>query len=183
LPKDSLSSRAPSSRSSPDGLIVRPILLEEHAAAGELTVAAYLNPPAIDDAPRDFGVYLDELRDVSSRAREAVVLVALSKGALIGSVTYVPAAGGRYAEFQDPGAAGIRMLAVAPAARGRGVGAALVIECLARARADGRQRVILHTTHWMHVAHRLYEELGFSRRAELDMDLPQIYLVAYGLEL
>jgi GNAT superfamily N-acetyltransferase len=182
LPKDNRSSRAPSSRSSPD-FEIRPVHPEEVARAGELTVSAYLNPPAIDDAPRDFGVYLDELRDVRSRAREAVVLVALSKGALSGSVTYVPTAGGRYAEFQDPAAAGIRMLAVAPDARGRGVGAALVRECLARARADERQRVILHTTHWMHAAHRLYEELGFSRRAELDMDLPEVYLVAYGLEL
>ncbi|HEU4488724.1 MAG TPA: GNAT family N-acetyltransferase [Actinomycetota bacterium] len=182
MPKDNRSSRAPSSRSSPD-FEIRPVHPEEVARAGELTVSAYLNPPAIDDAPRDFGVYLDELRDVRSRAREAVVLVALSKGALSGSVTYVPTAGGRYAEFQDPAAAGIRMLAVAPEARGRGVGAALVRECLARARADERQRVILHTTHWMHAAHRLYEELGFSRRAELDMDLPEVYLVAYGLEL
>jgi ribosomal protein S18 acetylase RimI-like enzyme len=146
-------------------------------------VAAYLNPPAVDDAPRDFGPYLGELRDVSSRAREARVLVALREGALLGCVTYVPAAGGRYAEFHDPSAAGIRMLAVAPGARERGVGAALVHECLAQARADGRQRVILHTTHWMHAAHRLYEGLGFARRRQLDMDLPQVYLVAYILEL
>lgn len=92
-------------------------------------------------------------------------------------------AGGRYAEFQDPAAAGIRMLAVAPTARGMGVGTALVRECLARARSEGRRRVILHTTRWMHAAHRLYEGLGFRRRTELDINLPQIYLVAYALEL
>jgi hypothetical protein len=35
----------------------------------------------------------------------------------------------------------------------------------------------------MHAAHRLYEGLGFARRTQLDMDLPQVYLVAYVLEL
>lgn len=145
-------------------------------------MAAYLNPPT-GDPPNNMSSYLSELRDVSSRSRGALALVAARAQRLIGCVTYVASPTSPYAEFEDPHAAGIRMLAVAPEARGMGVGAALVRHCLARAREDGKQRVILHTTHSMNAAHRLYEKLGFQRRPELDLDLPQVYLVAYGLEL
>ncbi|MDQ3660181.1 MAG: GNAT family N-acetyltransferase [Actinomycetota bacterium] len=156
---------------------------EEHAAAGELTVEAYLRPPAADDVPRDFGDYLDELRDVGARARDALVLVACRDQEMLGCVTYVATPQSLYAEFHDPEAAGIRMLAVAPSARGRGVGAALVQECIARARSEDKRRVILHTTLWMHAAHSLYSGFGFERRQRLDMDLPEVCLVAFVLEL
>jgi len=183
LPRASRSSRAQSSPLSPEVVAIRPIRPEEHAAAGELTVAAYLSPPAADDAPRDFGDYLDELRDVSARATDALVLVAGSDRELLGCVTYVATPQNLFAEFHDPDAAGIRMLAVAPAARGRRVGVALVQECIARARFDGKRRVILHTTRWMHAAHSLYSGLGFARAPELDIDLPDVYLVAFVLQL
>lgn len=183
MPKASRSSRAQSSPLLPEGVAIRPIRPEEHAAAGELTVAAYLSPPAADDAPRDFGDYLDELRDVSARATDALVLVAFSDREMLGCVTFVDTPQSLFAEFNDPEGAGIRMLAVSPAARGRGVGAALVQECIAQARSDGKRRVILHTTRWMHAAHSLYSGLGFARAPELDIDLPDVYLVAFVLEL
>jgi ribosomal protein S18 acetylase RimI-like enzyme len=183
LPKASRSSRAQSSPSSPEGVAIRRIRQEEHAAAGELTVAAYLGPPAADDPFQDFGDYLDELRDVSARDRDALVLVALSGGEILGCVTYVATPQSPFAEFDDPEAGGIRMLAVAARARGRGMGAALVQECIARARSEGKRRIILHTTRWMHAAHSLYSGLGFERTKRLDIDLPQIYLVAFVLEL
>lgn len=183
MPKVSRWSRARSSPSSTEGVAIRPIRQEEHAAAGELTVAAYLSPPEADDPPRDFGDYLDELRDVSARAADALVLVASSNREMLGCITYVATPESLFAEFHDPEAAGIRMLAVAPDARGRGVGAGLVRECIARARSDGRRRVVLHTTRWMHAAHSLYSQLGFERAKGMDIDLPQVYLVAFVLEL
>ena len=183
MQKDSRSSRAQSSPSLPEGVAIRPIAQEEHAAAGELTVTAYVSPPATDDPPQDLGDYLDELRDVSARAKEAFVLVAMGEREMLGCVTYIATPQSLLAEFHDPEAAGIRMLAVAPDARGRGVGAALVQECIARARSEGKRRIILHTTRWMHAAHGLYSGLGFERRLELDMDLPQVCLVAFVLQL
>lgn len=62
----------------------------------------------------------------------------------------------------------IRLVAVAPGARGRGVGAALVNECLCRARLADAATVTLHTTDLMRAALRLYERLGFVRAPELD---------------
>ena len=76
------------------------------------------------------------------------------------------------------------MLAVDPAHQGRGIGHALTEWCLARARADGRERMVLHTGEWMPAAVRLYERLGFVRVPELDFSpAPGIKLIAYSLGL
>src|SRR6202008_4590693 len=57
----------------------------------------------------------------------------------------------------------LRLLAVAPATRGRGIGAALVRECLRRARESGATALTLHTTDMMRVAMGMYERMGFAR--------------------
>ena len=88
-------------------------------------------------------------------------------GAIAGTVTYVGELG-PYAESDDPEASWIRMLAVDPAFRGRGVGATLVEWCVARARESGRARLVLHTTEPMKDAQRLYARLGFDRAPDLD---------------
>jgi ribosomal protein S18 acetylase RimI-like enzyme len=80
------------------------------------------------------------------------------------------------------------MLAVAHAARGRGVGEALVRACAERARAvEGRVRVVLSTQRTMRTAHRLYERLGFVRTPERDWnplpELDDITLLTYALTL
>ena len=73
----------------------------------------------------------------------------------LGGVTYVADGSSPLAEFGAEDAAGFRMLAVAPAARGRGVGEALAVACIERARSDGRAAVLIHSTPWMTAAHRL----------------------------
>ena len=60
-------------------------------------------------------------------------------------------------------------LAVDPAGQGTGVGRALVETCIARARAQGRRRVILHSTPVMVKAQSLYKRLGFQAAPELDV--------------
>jgi ribosomal protein S18 acetylase RimI-like enzyme len=103
---------------------------------------------------------------------------------LLGCVTFVPGPGSPAAEFIGERTAGIRMLAVDPAARGRGVGEALTRACLERAAAIGGELVVLHTTRWMAAAQRLYERLGFERASELDREVaPGLQLLAYRYEL
>jgi putative acetyltransferase len=53
-----------------------------------------------------------------------------------------------------------------PAARGRGVGKALINQCLEAARAAGYARVYLETTEELTQAIPLYEKLGFSYLSE-----------------
>src|SRR5690242_20033624 len=54
----------------------------------------------------------------------------------------------------------VRLLAVEPSARGRGVGVALMHECIRRARQSGATGLTLHTADIMEAAMRLYERLG-----------------------
>jgi predicted N-acetyltransferase YhbS len=152
----------------------------EYDRAGEITVTAYAALPGDHLA----GGYDEELRAADRRAKEAVLLVATDAGAVVGSVTYVPDTANAWAEGLAEGAAGIRMLAVDPAVQRRGVGLALVEACIARARADGKQRVALHSTDSMTTAHRLYERLGFQRDPARDWRPdPRILLLGFVLDL
>lgn len=138
---------------------------EEYAAIGQLTVEAYesINPHAMG------GGYDDELRDVAQRVEECAVLVAVdADGAVVGSVTYVPGPHTSFSEFDDADAAGIRMLAVDVTRQGSGAGRALTDACIDRARAEGRGKIVLHSTDRMTVARAMYERRGFVRAPDRD---------------
>lgn len=162
-------------------MVIREVREDEAGAAGEVVLAAYR---ALEGSPPvDENGYAEELREVARRSRQAVVLVAVEESVL-GCVTYVPEETSPMAEDLRPGEAGLRMLAVAPSAQGRGVGRALVEACVERARQDGKERLFLHSGEWMRAAHRLYESLGFRRVPERDWaPAPDIPLMAYALEL
>jgi ribosomal protein S18 acetylase RimI-like enzyme len=74
------------------------------------------------------------------------------------------------------------MLAVDPSIQGRGVGRALVMACLDRARDRGRPGVFLHSTPEMVVAHHLYDSLGFERALDRDWRLDgETWFLAFAL--
>jgi ribosomal protein S18 acetylase RimI-like enzyme len=76
------------------------------------------------------------------------------------------------------------MLGVAPAARGRGIGAGLAEYCIDRSRALGYQAVLLSSAPAMRAAHRIYERRGFVRVPERDWSPnAQVDLLAYRLDL
>lgn len=102
---------------------------------------------------------------------------------VLGGITYI-AGPGPLAWFDGRDDVGLRMLAVAPEAQGRAVGAALIGACVARARTAGKRRILLHTTAPMTAAHRLYERAGFRRDPERDEVFGgALQLLAYALEL
>jgi ribosomal protein S18 acetylase RimI-like enzyme len=154
---------------------------DEFEAAGELVVAAYRTHPDIENSEG----YLAHVRDVRGRASETDVLVALdARGRLVGCVSYVRDHTSTFAEVEQPGEAGFRMLGVAAAARGQGVGRALVDACLARARSSGRTGVVIVTAPSWADAQRLYERVGFRRAPDRDFEpVPGISLWAYVLAL
>ena len=64
----------------------------------------------------------------------------------------------------------IRMLAVSPSARGKGIASALISECINRAKEKGHYAIGLHTGDFMKTAMRLYERLGFERLPQYDFE-------------
>lgn len=167
---------------------IRRIHPDDYDALGEITVRAYRE--LFGGGP--LGPYERELRDVARRSEDSEVYVALDDdGTLLGGVTFVPGPGRAMAEFSDPEAAGIRMLAVDPSRQRSGAGRALAAACVARARECGRRRIILHSTPVMTVAHGIYQQLGFVRSPDLDEwvnENPEgraepLHLMAFSLEL
>ena len=153
---------------------------DEIAAVGALTVDAYVADGYLDGAEDG---YASHLRAASDRARDAELAVAVDDGVVLGTVTYCKA-GTPWAEVSGDGEAEFRMLAVAPTARGHGVGEALATWCVDRAKADGCHAVVLSTLPVMHAAHRIYQRLGFVRTPERDWyPQPEVTLITYRLEL
>lgn len=138
---------------------------DEHGEAGRVTTEAYREffaPEAIDEDH----AYLARIGDIAGRADRTTILVALEDGRILATLTL---------ELEDrigdkhgnpplaPGEAHIRMLGVAPAARARGVGGALMAEAEARARAAGKTEMTLNTTHLMTAAQAMYRKMGYER--------------------
>lgn len=92
-------------------------------------------------------------------------------GKIVGSVVLFPAQTDAYKGFVvELDYPEIRMLAVAPQARGKGVATALISECILRTKAKGFQAIGLHTGDFMDSAMRLYECLGFERLPQFDFE-------------
>jgi GNAT superfamily N-acetyltransferase len=163
-------------------VIVRPAHPDELGRAGELTVEAYdADGYLVEDDP-----YLDTLRDAARRATEAEVYVAMLPEAPdhpVGTVTYcVPPSPWTELAREDEGE--IRMLGVAPSARRRGIGEALVSACIERSRELGHTAVVLSSLPVQVGAHRVYARLGFRRTPDLDWSpLPDVDLLAFRLDL
>ena len=157
---------------------LRRALPDELGDVGDLTVEAY--------APFTLGPadpYVARLRDARSRDREAELWVAAEGDRLLGTVTYCPP-GSPWRELAGDDEGEFRMLAVAPDAQGRGVGAALVALCDERASLHGASAMVLSSLRDMREAHRVYERLGYTRRPELDWEpVPGVHLIAYRKEL
>jgi ribosomal protein S18 acetylase RimI-like enzyme len=159
-------------------LLIRLAEPADHERVGELTVTAYAPHTA---GPTDF--YIERLRDVATRAREAEVWVAEIDDEVVGAVTWTPL-GSPWREIAEEGEAEFRMLAVDPAAQGRGVGRALVAHLIELARADDNHAIVMSSEAGMVAAHRLYESMGFRRTPARDWHpLPHIDLITYELPL
>jgi ribosomal protein S18 acetylase RimI-like enzyme len=145
-------------------LEIGPARPDEYDAIGAMCVASYEEfatriQPVLWEAMRA------NILDVAGLAREAEILVARGGGQVLGSTAYY--APGRTIPPLPPEWASVRTVAVAPAARGRGVGEALMRACIARAREDGAPAIGLYTGEIMAAARALYAKLGFVRDAVL----------------
>jgi predicted N-acetyltransferase YhbS len=167
------------------GLTVRGAGPGDRDAIQAVTLAAYQEYTATIGA--HWTGYRQNILAALAAAAPGTQIVALDDDRVVGSVLLYPAG----TAIQKPGGTTVtltwpevRLLAVAPSARGRGVGAALMTECIQRARTAAATALTLHTTDLMQAAMRLYERLGFERAQELDLEpAPGIVAKGYRLDL
>jgi GNAT superfamily N-acetyltransferase len=165
-------------------LNIRDARADERPAIRALTLAAYAEFSTIM-APTAWAGLRQAL--LSGLESEGAVerIVAEQDGALLGSVMlYSPDANAYGDALAGAGWPELRLLAVAPAARGHGLGTALVEECIRRARRAGASALGLHTSESLRAAIRMYERMGFVRAPEGDFQPSGAELVmAYRLTL
>ncbi|MEX2505269.1 MAG: GNAT family N-acetyltransferase [Egicoccus sp.] len=163
----------------PAPIRVRGMRLAEADRVGRLTLQAY------DRFGEIGGGYRDWLRDPLLRLDTVTaLLVAVVDGEVVGTVTYVEPGDGEWEGPEQPhGDSGFRVLAVDPAAQGKGVGPRLVDACRQRAGEANRHRLFISSMTWMTRAHRMYERAGFVRRPDLDVMFPGGPGVIFTLDL
>lgn len=122
--------------------------------------------------------YVRSLLDATTRIAQAIVLVAVHQGDLVGTVTATE--GPPLANIARPGELEVRMLGVLPAARRHGVAQALMQECERLARETGRHRIVLSTEPAMVAAQALYEGLGYVRTPDRDWTINGFGLITYA---
>jgi ribosomal protein S18 acetylase RimI-like enzyme len=165
-------------------LHIRDARADERAAIRELALAAYAEFATIMTPPA--WAALRQALLAGLEAEGAVErIVAEQDGVLVGSVLlYSPTTNAYGTAVAQAGWPELRLLAVAPAARGQGVGRALVEECMRRARRAGASALGLHTSESLRAAIHMYEGMGFVRAPEGDFQPSGAELVmAYRLML
>ncbi len=141
---------------------------DERDTIRDLTLAAYEEYARIMAEPVWQGYRRQLLATLDSEG-PVERIVAEQDDTLVGSVLLYPPATNAYGKATAGSAwPEVRLLAVAPTARGQGVGTALMGECERRAQHMGATALTLHTTDIMRTAMRMYERMGFVRAPELD---------------
>jgi ribosomal protein S18 acetylase RimI-like enzyme len=159
---------------------IRDAAQDEFDELGDVRIAAYqadgFLSPQSSYAPRLRALGVDGLDHVLVATDGAA-----GRGRILGTVMLQgwPHGGEILA---GPHEAEIRALAVVPAARGAGIGRALLAAVIERADRVGIRHLVLLTLTDMKAAHRLYEAAGFRRLPERDWS-PEagVTLLAYGL--
>jgi GNAT superfamily N-acetyltransferase len=155
---------------------------EEAADVGDVIRAAYAQfEPRY---PVDWQRYFDMIGRMDGHFEKGEVILAEAVSGLSGERSVLAAVifypdGSVSGQGEWPaGWAGMLRLAVRPAHRGKGIGRALVDECIRRCRDRRIATLGLHTTAWMQVA-PMYERMGFVRDESFDFT-PRAGVYAFG---
>ena len=158
---------------------VQPVLRDfcdaDAAAVRQLALAGF---EEFRDAYSDWPAMSASISQMPALAKAGELIVAELDGKLVGAVTYVAPSRPK-ADFFDATWPIIRMLVVDPAARGKGVGRALMAESCCRAKRDGAHVLALHTSPIMTAALAMYRAIGFR----FQRNAPEIYGVPSAVYL
>ena len=115
-----------------------------------------------DGSPDAFwDIYMGNIEEAILRAPDTERIAAFLDGKLVASVLLCR----KPLKDDDPE---IRLLAVLPHVRGRGIAGQLMDECELRVSRMGKTRVVLHSTHLMSIARQWYERSGYVRFEAID---------------
>ena len=145
--------------------IIRHATPRDAATINQLCVEAYeeFAPVVGQDNWQQLREALASAYDLSALGE---LIVAEGASGVIGVVLYIPP-GQSDGRSMPQAWATIRMLAVAPARRGEGIGRKLTEACIERARLDGAEAIGLTTADMMKVAEPMYERMGFKKELDL----------------
>jgi GNAT superfamily N-acetyltransferase len=129
--------------------------------------------------------YRENILATITKPHPAAQLIADLDGTIVGTVLLYPASPARAAAAPGQGRwPEVRLLAVTPSARGKGVALALMQECVRRAREAKSDALTLHTMSAMQSALRLYMRMGFQPAPELNFEpVPNFTVNGYRLTL
>ena len=166
----------------PSEILIRPAQPADYAEIARITQDAYLAAGYFTDP--EFP-YLQHIRKVDVRAREAEIWVAERDGSVIGSVT-LAVQGEPWADIAREGELEFRLLVVDPGVQRSGAGRAMVQAILDEARRrPGISAVSLTTGESWESAHGLYRAFGFDRVPERDWWTPngEVKLLVYRMDV
>jgi GNAT superfamily N-acetyltransferase len=149
------------SAGSPPGMSTSSAFIVRGATAHEAGAIASVLRQAFADfetqyTPAAFTATVPDADRIRARWDEGPVWVVLRGDEIVGTVAAI---------LRDQGAY-IRSMAIAPHARGHGLGAQLLTHVERFARQHGAERLFLSTTPFLADAIRLYERYGFRRTAD-----------------
>lgn len=165
-------------------ITIRDASHDERETIRELTLRAYAEYADVMEAA-SWSALSQALLEALATDAPVERLVAEDNDRIVGSaMLYAPETAAYGAQVSRSDAPEIRLVAVAPEARGRGIAKALVEECIRRARGRGAREVGLHTSKSMRAAMAMYATLGFTRAPDRDFQPPGAELVeGYRLSL
>lgn len=152
-------------------------------AVAELLVESYRQYES-DFSTTVWQVYLESIKRSLNNPAIDRVLVAKSEGELLGTLQLFTNSEAAYQrqeiDIVDPI---VRLLAVSPDARGKGIAQALLKESASYAKDKGANFLYLHSGANMTQAIRLYEHLGFKRDESKDFHNADVHVKCFRLEL
>ena len=166
----------------PQPLTIREARPDELQAVYELTRRAYAEYATTMDST-SWEALSGAIDAGLSSDQEMQRIVALDGDTIVGSALLLAPTEDAYKGFGVRiTAPEVRLVAVEPSARGRGIARALMNECLRRARASGATEIGLYTSASMKAAILMYEGMGFQRAPENDFQ-PQGTELVVGYRL
>ena len=156
---------------------VRPATVRDYPALRELTFASYVAEGHIAAADP----YVTDLTNIATRSEG--LYIAEVDGTVAGGVN-IAVGGSSLSEVAYDNEVEFRMLAVAPAYRGHGIGRTLVQHVLDTARTQQAAAVVITTMASMTTAQAMYTTMGFHRAPHRDWNLYTAGIVDHqeGLE-